>query len=87
MSWGEMTITVDNVLCLLHLLIKGEFNTLFPCINDEEVVALLEKLCGIYYDMAKDETRKQRGGYYNQEWTYYVHQMHLVDTSVLLGLI
>ncbi|MCI07389.1 serine/threonine-protein phosphatase 7 long form-like protein [Trifolium medium] len=71
MSWGEMTITLDDVFgCLLHLPIWGKFYTPPSCMNDEGDVALAEQLLGVPYHHARDETRNQRGDYYSQEWLY-----------------
>ncbi|MCI36315.1 serine/threonine-protein phosphatase 7 long form-like protein [Trifolium medium] len=44
MPFGEMAITLDDVSCLLHLHIWGEFYTPPPGINEEEAAALAEEL-------------------------------------------
>ncbi|PNX77690.1 hypothetical protein L195_g033659 [Trifolium pratense] len=52
MSWSEMTITLDDVLCcLLHFPILGKFYTPPSCINDEGDVALAEQLLGCLISM------------------------------------
>ncbi|MCI46094.1 serine/threonine-protein phosphatase 7 long form-like protein, partial [Trifolium medium] len=45
MQFGEMTITIDDVACLLHLPVRGHFYTLVS-VTQEEAAALAAELLG-----------------------------------------
>ncbi|GAU23631.1 hypothetical protein TSUD_386200 [Trifolium subterraneum] len=51
MSFGEMTITLDDVACLLHIPVRGIFYTPVP-VSMEEGAALATELLGVPYDCA-----------------------------------
>jgi len=63
----ELTITLDDVLSLLHLPITGVFHT-FDAIDVEEVVDLLVELVEVNREEAKDENEQCRGAYVHLAW-------------------
>ncbi|GAU24004.1 hypothetical protein TSUD_328060 [Trifolium subterraneum] len=69
MPFGEMTITLDDVACLLHIPVRGIFYTPVP-VSMEEVAALATELLGVPYEEAYLETSRQRGGTFTQQWIY-----------------
>ncbi|KAK2362374.1 protein MAIN-LIKE [Trifolium repens] len=74
MPFGEMTITLDDVACLLHIPIRGEFYTL-RSLTEDEAAALGAELFGVNIQYAASETRKQRGGYFSQQWLFDIFKM------------
>jgi hypothetical protein len=76
MSFGEMTITLDDVACLLHLPVRGRFYSPRSC-SMEEVAALASELLGVTYDFALQETSQQRGRYFSQQWLYECYQRNV----------
>lgn len=75
MPFGEMTITLDDVACLLHLPVRGIFFTPRSA-TMEEAAALARELLGVTYEYALEETSAQRGGYFTQQWLYDIYLMH-----------
>ncbi|KAK2438685.1 protein MAIN-LIKE [Trifolium repens] len=76
MPFGEMTITLDDVACLLHLSVRGQLFT--PrSYTMEEAAALAAELLGVTYDIALQETAIQRGGYFGQQWLYHCYQRNV----------
>ncbi|KAK2358491.1 protein MAIN-LIKE [Trifolium repens] len=74
MPFSEMTITLDDVACLLHIPIRGEFYT--PrSLTEEEAAALGAELFGVNIQYVATETRKQRGGYFSQQWLFDIFKM------------
>ncbi|XP_045821847.1 protein MAIN-LIKE 1-like [Trifolium pratense] len=69
MPFGEMTITLDDVTCLLHLPVRGHFYTLLS-VTQEQAAALAVELLGEEYQFALRETATQMGGYFSQQWLY-----------------
>ncbi|MCI67462.1 serine/threonine-protein phosphatase 7 long form-like protein, partial [Trifolium medium] len=51
MSFGEMTITLDDVACLFHLPVRGHFYTPVS-VTREEAVALAAELLAVSYEFA-----------------------------------
>ncbi|CAJ2643300.1 unnamed protein product [Trifolium pratense] len=76
MPFGEMTITLDDVACLLHLPVRGDFYTPIS-VTMEEVVALAAELLGVTYEFAFEETSQQRGEYFTQQWLYECYQRNV----------
>ncbi|GAU10087.1 hypothetical protein TSUD_419910, partial [Trifolium subterraneum] len=69
LPFGEMTITLDDVACLLHIPVRGIFYT--PAlVSMEEAAALATELLGVPYEVAYMETSRQRGGTFTQQWVY-----------------
>ncbi|GAU48768.1 hypothetical protein TSUD_406110 [Trifolium subterraneum] len=66
MPFGEMTITLDDVACLLHIPVRGIFYTPRP-VSMEEAAALATELLGVPYEEAYLETSRQRGGTFTQQ--------------------
>ncbi|GAU44897.1 hypothetical protein TSUD_137290 [Trifolium subterraneum] len=69
MSFGEMTITLDDVACLLHIPVRGVFYTPVP-VSMEGDVALAAELLGVPYEEAFIHTSQQMGGSFTQQWLY-----------------
>ncbi|MCI43348.1 serine/threonine-protein phosphatase 7 long form-like protein [Trifolium medium] len=67
-----MTITLDDVACLLHLPIICDFYTP-TSLTEEEAAALAVELLGVNVQFAAKETRKQRCGYFSQQWLFENH--------------
>jgi hypothetical protein len=79
MPFGEMTITLDDVACLLHLPVRGRLFT--PrSFTMEEAAALAAELLGVTYESALEETAQQRGGYFSQQWLYQPQMFLSVPT-------
>jgi hypothetical protein len=76
MSFGEMTITLDDVTCLLHIPVRGIFYTPVP-VSMEEAAALATELLGVPYEVAYLEISRQRGGTFTQQWVYDCWQRNL----------
>ncbi|XP_045831042.1 protein MAIN-LIKE 1-like [Trifolium pratense] len=75
MPFDEMTITLDDVACLLHIPIRGDFYTP-SSFTEEEAATLAADLLGVNVQYAARETRKQRGVYFSQQWLFdnYIRQ-------------
>ncbi|XP_057418157.1 protein MAIN-LIKE 1-like [Lotus japonicus] len=67
MLFGEMTITLDDVSCLLHIPVKGKFFTL-PSLTREEAAIVLHKQFGVTQAAAEEEIRKSLGSYARYTW-------------------
>ncbi|XP_057418401.1 protein MAIN-LIKE 1-like [Lotus japonicus] len=67
MPFGEMTITLDDVSSLLHILVKGKFFTL-PVLTREDAVSALHKQLGVTQADAEEEIRKSLGPYARYTW-------------------
>ncbi|GAU35365.1 hypothetical protein TSUD_57140 [Trifolium subterraneum] len=85
MSFGEMTVTLDDVSCLLHIPVRGIFYTPVP-VSMEEAAALATELLGVPYEVAYLETSRQRGGTFTQQWVYdcwqrNLHMYHIYDCA------
>ncbi|GAU49002.1 hypothetical protein TSUD_382710 [Trifolium subterraneum] len=76
MPFGEMTITLDDVACLLHIPVRGIFYT-HVLVSMEEATALATELLGVPYEVAYLETSRQRGGTFTQQWVYDCWQRNL----------
>ncbi|KAK2374242.1 hypothetical protein QL285_075218 [Trifolium repens] len=76
MPFGEMTITLDDVACMLHLLVRGRFFT--PrSFTMEEAATLAAELLGDTYESALEETARNMGGYFTQQWLYHCYQRNV----------
>ncbi|GAU40763.1 hypothetical protein TSUD_26430 [Trifolium subterraneum] len=69
MLFGEMTITLDDVACLLHIPVKGVFYTPAP-VSMERAAALAAELLGVPYEEAFIHTSQRRGRFFTQQWVY-----------------
>ena len=70
---GEMTITLDDVSCLLHLPITGAFYTYEP-IDTYAAVEKLVELLGVAASEARAETHHNKGPYVRLSWLREVYQ-------------
>ncbi|CAK8533708.1 unnamed protein product [Lathyrus sativus] len=66
MSFGEMSITLDDVFCLLHLPIRGVF---WPPqhITEATAVGLAVDYLTVLQYKAQEHVRHCRGSYYKME--------------------
>ncbi|CAK8565403.1 unnamed protein product [Lathyrus sativus] len=74
MPFGEMTITLDYISCLLHLPIRGVFwnpQDISEALAVEWVVDYL----GVSQRIAQQQVRECRGSYYKLEWLYDRYQI------------
>ncbi|GAU45982.1 hypothetical protein TSUD_401220 [Trifolium subterraneum] len=69
MPFGEMTITLDDVACLLNIPVRGIFYTPVP-VSMEEAATLATELLGVPYEEEYLETSRQRAGTFTQQWIY-----------------
>jgi hypothetical protein len=76
MPFGEMTITLYDVACLLHVPVRGDFYDQPSGLSEEAAARVAVDLLGVSYDVAKAETARNRGGYYRQEWLYDLFKRH-----------
>ena len=73
MPVGEMTITLDDVSCLLHLPITGAFYT-YEAIDTYAAVEKLVDLLGVAASEARAETHQCRGPHVRLSWLREVYQ-------------
>lgn len=71
---GEMTITLDDVSCLLHIPIVGAFFS-EPVMDRDIACTYLEELLGVTLDDARKETSATRGAHVRLSWLRDVYQM------------
>ncbi|GAU30124.1 hypothetical protein TSUD_360170 [Trifolium subterraneum] len=76
MPFGEITITLDGVACLLHIPVRGVFYTPVA-VSMEEAAALATELLGVPYEEAYLETSRKRGRTFTQQWLYDCWQRNL----------
>ncbi|XP_028246744.1 protein MAIN-LIKE 1-like [Glycine soja] len=70
---GEVSITLDDVASLLHLLIVGAFHTFEPLHVDEAVLMLVE-LLEVSGEVARAETAQCHGPYVCLSWLRDIYQ-------------
>ena len=74
LSVGELTITLDDVLSLLHLPISGAFHS-FHALSVDEAVFLLIELLEVSAEEARAETTWSRGAYVWLEWVQDIYEI------------
>ncbi|KAI5445759.1 hypothetical protein KIW84_013839 [Lathyrus oleraceus] len=75
MPFGEMSITLDDVACLLHLPIRGIFWSPQD-VTEELAVELAVDYLGVSQGQAQSHVRSCRGSYYKLEWLYDIFVHH-----------
>ncbi|KAI5385412.1 hypothetical protein KIW84_072128 [Lathyrus oleraceus] len=80
MPFGEMSITLDDVACLLHLPIRGIFWSPQDVI-EELAVELAVDYLGVSQGQAQSHVRSCRGSYYKLEWLYDIFVHHRAASS------
>ena len=70
---GELTITLDDVACLLHLPIIGALLRFEP-LGMDEAVLLLTKLLEVSGNEARAETVCAHGAYVRLSWLHEVYE-------------
>ncbi|XP_058767002.1 protein MAIN-LIKE 1-like [Vicia villosa] len=70
MPFGEMTITLDDVACLLHLPINGMFWYPDEHVTEQVAVDLGCELLGVDRHAMAVHVRSYRGAYYSLQWLY-----------------
>ncbi|XP_058780654.1 protein MAIN-LIKE 1-like [Vicia villosa] len=68
MSFGEMTITLDDVSCHLHVPIRGELVDPNFVVTDYDAIHLAVELFGVSLSDATREAYSVRGPYYKLDW-------------------
>nr|XP_004506523.1 protein MAIN-LIKE 1-like [Cicer arietinum] len=78
LPFGEMTITLDNVMSILSIPCYGEFFTPPANVNEDLAIVAAVELLGVDYDKAVIETRTNRGASYSFEWlkAVFFKQLH-----------
>ncbi|XP_058748650.1 protein MAIN-LIKE 1-like [Vicia villosa] len=69
MSFGEMTITLDDVSCVLHLPIESVLWYL-DHVTEDMAVELDIQYLGVDRDVVARHIRECRGAYYSLQWLY-----------------
>ncbi|KAI5404064.1 hypothetical protein KIW84_051270 [Lathyrus oleraceus] len=80
MLFGEMSITLDDVACLLHLPIRGIFWSPQD-VTEELAVELAVDYLGVSQSQAQSHVRSCRGSYYKLEWLYDIFVHHRAASS------
>ncbi|KAI5408338.1 hypothetical protein KIW84_054241 [Lathyrus oleraceus] len=80
MPFGEMSITLDDVACLLHLPIRGIFWSPQD-VTEELAVELAVDYLGVSQGQAQSHVRSCRGSYYKLEWLYDLFVHHRAASS------
>ncbi|KAI5445111.1 hypothetical protein KIW84_013387 [Lathyrus oleraceus] len=80
MPFGEMSITLDDVACLLHLPIRGIFWSPQD-VTEELAVELAVDYLGVSQGQAQPHVRSCRGSYYKLEWLYDIFVHHRAASS------
>ncbi|KAI5433553.1 hypothetical protein KIW84_020732 [Lathyrus oleraceus] len=80
MPFGEMSITLDDVACLLHLPIRGIFWSPED-VTEELAVELAVDYLGVSQGQAQSHVRICRGSYYKLEWLYDLFVHHRAASS------
>ncbi|XP_058773864.1 protein MAIN-LIKE 1-like [Vicia villosa] len=68
MPFGEMTITLDDVSCLLHVPIRGELVDPDFVVTDYDAIHNAVELFGVSLSEASEEASSVRGPYYKLDW-------------------
>src|ERR1051325_2673328 len=68
MPFGEMTITLDDVSCLLHVPIRGELVDPAEGFTDNDAIRLAIDLMGVSLEEIAEEVQFCRGPYYRLDW-------------------
>ena len=76
MPFGEMTITLEDVSCLLYVPIRGDLVDPVEGFYDNDAIRLAIDLMGVPLEEAADEVHLCRGPYYRLDWlkTIFVRQ-------------
>lgn len=68
MSFGEMTITLDDVFCPLHIPCKGDFCNPTHGFTDSDSITLAINLLGVSLEETGEEFCSCRNAYYRLDW-------------------
>ncbi|XP_050888959.1 protein MAIN-LIKE 1-like [Lathyrus oleraceus] len=80
MSFGEMSITLDDISCLLNLPIKGVFWSPQD-VTEEVAIELVVNYLGVSQSEAHAHVRSYKGYCYKLEWLYDLFIAHKVASS------
>ncbi|XP_058772053.1 protein MAIN-LIKE 1-like [Vicia villosa] len=78
MPFDEMTITLDDVSCLLHIPIRGELVDPDKVVIDYDAIHLVVELFGVSLSDASSEVSSVRGPYYKLDWLKQVFEQQRV---------
>lgn len=86
-SSGEMIITLDDVLCLLHLLVSGSFYTTpLNSVVIDTTIQLTANMLGVTEAEAVEETSITHGAYFRFEWVPEVCAFPLLTVEEQLNV-
>ncbi|XP_058788175.1 protein MAIN-LIKE 1-like [Vicia villosa] len=68
MPFGGMTITLDDVSCLLHVPVRGELVDSDVVVTDYDAIHLAVELFGVSLSDATTKASAVRGPYYKLDW-------------------
>ncbi|XP_058752818.1 protein MAIN-LIKE 1-like [Vicia villosa] len=74
MPFAEMTITLDDVSCLLHVPIRGQLVDPDVVVTDYDAIHLVVELFGVSLSDATTEASAVRGPYYKLDWLKQVFE-------------
>lgn len=80
MSFGEMTITLDDVSCLLHIPCMGYFCNLTHGFTDSDLITMPIDLLGVLLEESAEEVRSCRGAYYRLDWLNVIFTRQQADS-------
>ncbi|XP_050919750.1 protein MAIN-LIKE 1-like [Lathyrus oleraceus] len=86
MPFGEMSITLDDVACLLHLPIRGIFWSPQDVI-EELAVELVVDYLGVSQGQAQSHVRSCRGSYYKLECVGFTSIFQLLEKEGRIGIL
>ncbi|XP_050878283.1 protein MAINTENANCE OF MERISTEMS-like [Lathyrus oleraceus] len=82
--FGEMSITLDNVLCLLHLLIRGKLLD-HERISKDEALELMVDYVGVDTEVVMSEMERTKGAHARFEFLKKVYTYELLRAQHARG--
>ncbi|KAI5417182.1 hypothetical protein KIW84_041978 [Lathyrus oleraceus] len=80
MSFGEMTITLNDISCLLHLPCRGDFCNLTHGFTNSDDITLAIDLLGVSLEEATEDIHSCRGAYYRLDWLKVIFTCQRVES-------
>ncbi|XP_050892090.1 serine/threonine-protein phosphatase 7 long form homolog [Lathyrus oleraceus] len=81
MSFGEMTITLDDVSCLLHIRCMGDFYNLTNDFTKSNAITMDTDLLGVLLEEEVGEVHSCRGAYYRLDWLKVIFTRQLAEST------
>jgi len=87
LPFGEMTIMLDDVLCILHIPVVGQFPT-YATLEFGEVADILFELLGVEFGIGKTEMKRCRATHVRLSWLRDIYEQccEAHTWGLLLGL-